>query len=100
MYKGYSSEYMQMHKGVPQGTVLGPWLWLSYINDLKISATLHKYADDLTAHQRIKKDVESEILLDPKARHIELKQEHEKIQKSYDDVIVEWCAKKQHGHLT
>ena len=41
--------------GAPQGTKLGPWLWLVYINDLNTSCDLVKYADDLTMYASFSK---------------------------------------------
>eukprot|EP00756_Hemistasia_phaeocysticola_P032858 Hpha_TRINITY_DN16434_c1_g1::TRINITY_DN16434_c1_g1_i12::g.162406::m.162406 len=50
---GHKSQPREMHKGIPQGTVLGPFLFLIYINDIvakveKVSGTAcYLYADDL-----------------------------------------------------
>ena len=52
---GYDSNFVQVQSGVPQGTVLGPLMFLLYINDIKcgISSHLKLFADDCILYRTI-----------------------------------------------
>ena len=47
---GKQSTYLPLHGGVPQGSILGPLLFLIYVNDMTTNLHLqtHQYADDTT----------------------------------------------------
>ena len=54
---GEHSTWTQVMSGVPQGTVLGPLLFLTYINDLPnhIHSSIRLFADDCVLYREIKK---------------------------------------------
>ena len=61
---GTKSETQEVTSGVPQGTVLGPLLFLLYINDIEknLDSTIRLFADDSALYREIKTHHDTEIL--------------------------------------
>ena len=61
---GEHSDWTNVRSGMPQGTVLGPLLFLLYINDLPhgISSTVRLFADDCVMYHTIKTDSDAQTL--------------------------------------
>jgi len=56
-------EFLHVESGVPQGTVLGPIMFLLYINDIgEVSSSIRLFADDCVVYRIIKSVEDHDIL--------------------------------------
>ena len=61
---GSQSSWVPVLSGVPQGTVLGPLLFLIYINDIvkNINSNIRLFADDCVIYREIKTQTDCQVL--------------------------------------
>lgn len=66
LLEGHKSGPLDVISGVPQGTVIGPLLFLAYINDLpqSTSSEARLFADDCLVYRKIKNVKDAETLQD------------------------------------
>ena len=64
MIEGQASDWLSVTSGVPQGSILGPLLFLAYINDLRYSVTCNSdlFADDTVLHRFIENGSDCDLL--------------------------------------
>jgi len=57
----YVSDWLTLKGGMPQGSYLGPLIFLVLINDLTAGCLLHKFMDDTTLSEIIPKGTDSSM---------------------------------------
>ena len=62
--RGSQSDWIDITSGVPQGSVLGPFLFVAYVNDLpdSVSSKLYMFADDTKLYRTITSELDCHIL--------------------------------------
>ena len=62
--RGEASDWVSVKSGVPQGTVLGPLLYLMYISDLpdNLTSNVRLFADDCVIYRAISGDNDVDLL--------------------------------------
>ena len=66
MLNGYKSGHKEVTSGIPQGSVLGPLLFVVFINDLpdQVNSEIFSFADDTKIFRNIKCPDDQKILQD------------------------------------
>ena len=69
---GFITEYANINRGVPQGTVIGPFLFFLMVEDIKPKQPeinkLIKFADDMTVSSPVRSNKDSSM---EEVKHIE-----------------------------
>ena len=64
IYNDDTSEWTQVMSGVPQGSVLGPTLFILYVMDIPevIGSNVDMFADDTKIYRVVRNDSDAELL--------------------------------------
>jgi hypothetical protein len=87
-YQDHTSSYQPCHIGVPQGTIMGPILWNTFIDDLTPDADFVKYADDTTIYTAISS---ADALVSNTTAHKATVSLHSNILQKAADYASQWC---------
>ena len=94
---GEISNWKSVLNGVPQGSVLGPMLFLIYINDLKddISSKVLKFADDIKVFRKVTNDTDKQSLQDDQEKCVKWSEKRQMLL----NVGKCKCIHIGHGHM-
>ena len=79
-----TSSVLSISVGIPQGSKLGPLLWLLYIDDMKPDHCMIKYADDCSLYMPVLRNRNSSQLQQSQPQQSQLQQAADSIQS--------WCS--------
>ena len=85
-FSGFCSAYKVSRVGVPQGTILGPFLWNVFINDLKTDVDVIKYADDTTLYCPL--NINNSLVVSSTSHDIVIAVQNDTLQSAIDSSVL------------